>query len=167
MNKRIYLDSNVFIALIKEEIDSQFNARYIESKNFFSYCAQEKHILILSELFFYEVQKITFMNKNSIEQELKEMGLELIFAKKPCKKLALKIIHETKIHFDDAMHVATAIENKADFIITFNFAKDFCISASEPPGKAVYPYVPLNRVSPVKITLSPNKQIPPAVWPGV
>jgi hypothetical protein len=63
---RLYLDSNVFIYFIKKEVDSALNFRYVDSANFFALCAKEKHELIISDLFFKEVKKIIFSEKEEI-----------------------------------------------------------------------------------------------------
>jgi predicted nucleic acid-binding protein len=125
MEKRFYLDSNVFISFVREEIDSALNLRFVDSENFFAFCRKEKCVLILSGLFFMEVERVISLKKEDILSEFNRLkiGIELV-EKKPLRKLVSKIIKETKIHFADAVHIAVACENKADAIITWN-KKDF------------------------------------------
>jgi len=125
MGKRFYLDSNVFISFIREEIDSAFNLRYVDSENFFAFCRKEKHALVLSGLFFKEVNKVISLKKNDILEEFKRHEIEVTEAEnRPSEESVSKIAKECKIHFADAVHVATALENKSNAIITWN-KKDF------------------------------------------
>ncbi|MBU2476875.1 PIN domain-containing protein [Candidatus Micrarchaeota archaeon] len=125
MPKRIYLDSNVFISLIREEIDSSLNLLYIDSQNFFSLCSEENHVLILSGWFFEEISRKISFSREEVLQEFKKIGIAFfIVDKKPSKDLISMISKECEIHFGDAIHMAIAYENKADFIATWN-KKDF------------------------------------------
>ncbi len=125
MGKRFYLDSNVFISFIMEEMDAAFNLRYVDSENFFAFCRKEKCFLILSYLFFTEVERVISLKKEDILEEFKRLKIDVIVAeKKPPEKIVSKIAKESKIHFADAVHIASACENKADAIITWN-KKDF------------------------------------------
>ena len=125
VEKKFYLDSNVFISFIREEIDSSFNLRFQESKEFFKLCMEEKHEIILSELFFAEVLKITALKKELVLEEFKNLGIKIIEAVKiPSQSQIFKIMKQTGIHASDAMHIAFALENNADLIVTWN-RKDF------------------------------------------
>ena len=125
MGRRFYLDSNVFISLVREEIDSAFNLRYLDSGSFFALCRKEKCVLVLSGLFFSEVKKVISLKKEDILEEFKRHKLEFISVEnKPPKERVLRITRECKIHFADALHVAFACEAKADAVITWN-KKDF------------------------------------------
>ena len=125
MGKRFYLDSNVFISFVREEMDSAFNLRFVDSENFFALCRKEKYVLILSGLFFKEVGKVISLNKASVLEEFERHSICIVYTEKnPSKELVSKITKECKIHFADAVHVAHAYESKADAIITWN-KKDF------------------------------------------
>ncbi len=125
MAKRFYLDSNVFISFVREEMDSALNPRYIDSENFFASCRKEKCVLILSGLFFEEVERIISLKKEDIVSEFTRLRITVVIAeKKPLAASVSKVIKECKIHFADAVHVSIACENKADAIITWN-KKDF------------------------------------------
>lgn len=56
---KIYLDTNVFISLINEELDKNLRPLYLEAEEFFSYVSTKKIIIVLSALFFEEVHKIS------------------------------------------------------------------------------------------------------------
>lgn len=125
MPKRLYLDSNVFISFVREEIDSAFNLRYLESRNFFAFCAKQKHVLIISGWFLDEVKTIIFLNMEAVFEEFQRMGVKTIFVNKAVSgQLVSEISRNCNLHRGDAIHVAIALENKADFIVTWN-EKDF------------------------------------------
>ncbi|PJA18538.1 MAG: hypothetical protein COX63_02170 [Candidatus Diapherotrites archaeon CG_4_10_14_0_2_um_filter_31_5] len=85
MIKRIYLDSNVLISLLREEIDSSFNIRYLESANFFDFCKRNKHILLLSDWFFMEVKKIIFLSKKDVLEEFNRLKVNFSVIEKKTK----------------------------------------------------------------------------------
>ena len=125
MKKRFYLDSNVFISFVREEIDSAFNLRGIDSENFFAWCRKEKHCLLLSELFFTEVEKVISLKKSDILEEFNRLKIKVeVFENNSSKNLISRIIKETGIHFADAVHAAIAIEKNASALISWN-KKDF------------------------------------------
>lgn len=125
MQKRFYLDSNVFISFVREEVDSSFNLRYVDSENFFAFCRKEKHTLILSDLFFKEVNKVISLKKDDVLEEFKRHEVDATAAEKnPSKERVSRAIKECRIHLADALHAATAYENRADAVITWN-KKDF------------------------------------------
>ena len=119
---RIYLDSNVFISYIREEIGAEYRLLGEEAEQFFSNVRINKHILLISELFIKETQKHCFMEKKELQMffEEKEIHVEFIEdSKKICRTLLL-----LGPHYSDAIHATNAINNKCDAIATFNI-KDF------------------------------------------
>lgn len=125
MPKRLYLDSNVFISFVREEIDSSLNLRYLDSRNFFAFCAKQKHVLLISEWFLQEVEKISFLGKEAVSEEFDRQGVKTIFVQeKIVFAIVSRISKETGLHYADAAHVSIALENHADFIVTWNL-KDF------------------------------------------
>ncbi len=106
-------------------MNGNFRFLSLETKNFFDFCKKEKHIILLSDWFFKEVQKIIFLNRKDVLEEFKRMKVNVfVIEKKPNKKLIYKIIKEFNLHYSDSIHVAVAYENKSDFIVTWN-KKDF------------------------------------------
>ena len=70
--KRIYLDSNVFISLFNEEIGVQFRGLFAEAEAFFDRIKDGKHVLVLSEIFFREVERKTFLTMGGVLDFLKD-----------------------------------------------------------------------------------------------
>lgn len=125
MPKRLYLDSNVFISFVREEIDSAFNLRFLDSENFFAVCKNKKHVLLISNWFLSEVGKIACLDKKAISEEFERHGVNAIFIQEKIDFSSVsRIAKQTGLHYADALHVSIALENKADFIVTWNI-RDF------------------------------------------
>ncbi len=121
--QRIYLDSNVFISLFSKELGRNLCGLFVEAEWFFEQVKQKKHFLILSDLFFEEVQKQTYLSKDEITAYFKEQNINFETARiKP--GLPWKKFIARGIHYSDALHAATAIAFKCNCIVTFNI-KDF------------------------------------------
>ncbi len=121
---RIYLDSNVLIAYLREEMDSAFNLRYLEAGRFFTHCCNKKIILVISDLFLDEVNHVIGLNENDIYDTFKQ--LEIFFehiSNEPSQRGDI-ISKQTGIHFTDARHVANALASHCDAVVSFN-RKDF------------------------------------------
>lgn len=124
--KRIYLDSNVFISLVREEIDSAFNLRFQDSQAFLALCEKEEIEIILSGIFFDEVRKITGLDKDSVLEFMRAFGIKLFLIEKDenTKEKAIELQKKTKLHFSDSLHTALAVKSSAEIIISWN-KKDF------------------------------------------
>ncbi len=121
--QRIYLDSNVFISLFDKELGRNIRGLFVEAEWFFERVKQKNHVLILSELFFEEVRKQTYLSESEITVYLKEQSVNFetvrIKSGLPWRKFVAK-----GVHYSDALHMAAAIAFKCDCIVTFNI-KDF------------------------------------------
>jgi len=119
---RLYIDSNVFISIIREEV-STGRSLFAEAKSFFEKVAIQEDTVIISWLCIKEVQKITKISENDLLDLIKSKNLKVEFAEKT-KFIQTSTYEEMGIHFPDSLNVAIAIQEKCDCIITFN-AKDF------------------------------------------
>ncbi len=121
--QRIYLDSNVFISLFGTELGRNMRGLFVEAEEFFERIKQKNQVLVLSDLFFEEVRKKTYLSEAEITAYFKEQKVNFEIARikpgLPWKKFVAK-----GIHYSDALHMATAIAFKCDCIVTFNI-KDF------------------------------------------
>jgi len=119
---RIYLDSNVFISYIRNEIGKNFRPLFSEAENFFEWIKNEKHTLIFSNIFIYETTKHCYLNKEEIIQFFKEHSIKTEYIEGELK--VKKEILKRGIHLSDAAHITLAINSNCDAIATFNI-KDF------------------------------------------
>lgn len=121
---RVYLDSNVFISLFEMEVGRNSRGLFVEAEMFVGEVKKENHVLVLSDLFFREVEKVIYLKssevlahfeKNMVKTEV--VGSDNVVLN-PVKGL----------HFSDYFHVAIAVHFKCACIVTFN-VKDFSKAA--------------------------------------
>ncbi len=120
--KRVYLDSNVLISSMREEMDCQLRPLYLEADNFLSKAATANIRIIVSELFLDEVKDYLKISKKDIYQyfTLKGTKTETVETNTDFAR----IMESKGIHFPDSVHASTAIASNCECIITFN-KKDF------------------------------------------
>ncbi|MDO8647982.1 MAG: PIN domain-containing protein [Candidatus Diapherotrites archaeon] len=120
---RIYLDSNVLISLIKEEINSQLRALFIEAERFFRNAKAKGHTLVISEFFLMEVGKICKISRAQIIEyfEMMEVKTEIACLN---EKIIREMAQRIRLHYPGNFHAAIALANKCDCIVTFN-GRDF------------------------------------------
>lgn len=121
---RLYLDSNVLISYVRDEMDHAFNLQYKDCEEFFSLCRTAKLELVISELFLQEVKKIVSLEKKDIEELFDLLGIQIVLFGETDKRKAIQISKETGIHEGDATHIVNAVESDSYCIITWN-KKDF------------------------------------------
>ena len=121
---RIYLDSNVFISLMSLEIGRGIRGLFVEAEAFFRKAKDKRHTLLLSSLFFREVENKIYLNKAEVIDYIVQLGvlIEII-------SIQEKTVHTSEftskgLHHLDAVHAALARAVKCDCIVTFN-KRDF------------------------------------------
>lgn len=124
--KRIYLDSNVFISLVKDEIGRDFTLLSEDSRIFVDICSKMGFVLVLSSWFIKEVERVISLTKEDIVETMQERGVVFEFVKpmENVSKEAKRIARSYNLHYNDAIHVAIAKEYECDFIVSWN-KKDF------------------------------------------
>lgn len=122
--KRVYLDSNVFISLIRSEIGKPFKPMCQYTEEFFLLC-KNNYCIILSDLTQNEINKITYLSKKEIIEFMKNYNITIAEVKTgKTDKAKSNKIRELGIHYPDSLHIALALKAKADCIVTWNI-KDF------------------------------------------
>ncbi len=123
---KIYLDSNVFISCVREEIDGQLNLRFSDAEKFFALCAKRSMVVVLSDAFFAEVKHITGLQAEDVIETMREIGIKikLVQRSKNSEEIARRIMRQTGIHFSDAKHIALALESGCNVVVSWN-KKDF------------------------------------------
>ena len=116
---RIYLDSNVFISFILQEMGKGQRGLFIEAEQFFAKAASEQHTLMLSPLFFSEVTSRTALSREDVVKSLEKLGLFIEQAEFN-NEIKVRDLMKKGIHFSDAVHLANALANSCDCIVTFN-----------------------------------------------
>jgi len=123
MPQRIYLDSNVFISFINKEVGRDLRGLFIESKFFLEKVRVQKHILVLSDLFFKEVKKVCYLDKNEIIDYFYNLKIKTELINANSFLDVNKFLHKG-MHLSDAIHAAIACSSNCTVIVTFN-KKDF------------------------------------------
>ncbi|MFH0714643.1 MAG: hypothetical protein V1847_02680 [Candidatus Diapherotrites archaeon] len=121
---RLYVDSNVLISYVLQEIGKSGNVMFQDVGFFFEMCRLAKHELVLSDLCVKEVKGKTFFKTEEIFVLLE--GIRVIFAsvEESDEILAASILRRFGIHWLDALHAAIAVRMGCDGIVSWNW-KDF------------------------------------------
>ena len=123
--ERLYVDSNVLISLLREEINGNFRSLFSEASAFFDYARKHKAVIVVSDLFFSEVQRRAYMKKEEILDYLKSVDIKTEQAEFTNQDFPdFRKFVAIGIHCSDAKHLAVALRLKCDAIVTFN-RKDF------------------------------------------
>lgn len=121
---RKYLDANVLVSLIREEIGAHYRLLSQSVEDFLERAAEKQTTLIISDWCIDEVKKVAGVGKETIEELLTDNKLEFVSIGTAEINYALELSRTIKIPYGDARHVAIALSAKADSIVTFNL-KDF------------------------------------------
>ncbi len=119
---RIYLDSNIFISYIREEIGRNFRNLAGEAEHFFNQVSEKQHTLIISDLFIQETKKHCFMNKKELHDFFVKKSICIDFVE-DSMEIPRELLSRG-LHYSDAWHTATALRNTCNAIATFNI-QDF------------------------------------------
>ncbi|MFH1256869.1 MAG: type II toxin-antitoxin system VapC family toxin [Candidatus Diapherotrites archaeon] len=125
MPKRVYLDSNVLISALRDEMDRQFRFLSAEAQLFFSRVRKNRDTVVLSSLFYFEVKKCIKISREEANEYFQSIGVtfeEAAFTEE--HSLEEKRIALSGVHRPDSIHAAIAIKAGCDCIVSFN-AKDF------------------------------------------
>lgn len=123
---RVYVDTNVFISSIRQEISRNLQPLGEESDLFFTLCQRRNITIVISGLFLDEVYTATKLSPESIFEFFLERKItfELIQASALITEKASQMRTKTGIHFSDGLHAAMAISTGVEYIITWNL-RDF------------------------------------------
>ncbi len=125
--KRIYLDSNVLVSLVREEINGNFRLFYRDSEVALSLCNRLGIKLIISFLFLDEVKNACGLNRQSALEILQKYASDVDFAEESQPSLIKKAYELTRnfgLHRSDSIHAAIAKQYNCDLIMTWN-VRDF------------------------------------------
>ena len=118
---KLYVDSNVFISLIREEVSIN-RTLFDEALIFFERVQERKDTILISQLVFDEIQKICFNSREDVIEKFTKLNISIKEVKDELN--LLKEVKESKIHYPDCINANTAIKTNCSCIITFN-TKDY------------------------------------------
>jgi len=121
--RRLYLDSNVFISLIKREVGRGSRGLFVEAESFLEAAKKQDCCIVLSYWFFAEAYNCCYLNKEEILDYFKDKSIKVEIMPKE-GQIPWRDFANQGLHFSDALHAAIALSCKCDCIVTFN-VKDF------------------------------------------
>jgi len=135
--QKAYIDSNVFISMIMEEIGKGPRLLFKEAEEFFLN-SKGRFVLVFSDFALSEIFNHAKCSKSDIISFFAERKISAEFFESS-KEDGIKALEIKKlgIHWSDAFHAAIALRAKCDFIVSFN-VKDFA-----PAGKLIRTFQPL------------------------
>jgi len=117
---RLYIDSNVVISQMLGEFGKKYEFMEDAVKQFATVCAEDGHVLLLSDLLFEEVEKRTGASRDDALFILPDVSFEEVETLYKDLECAGKISNTAGITGPDAVHICLAMRAKADYIITWN-----------------------------------------------
>ncbi|MCR4368830.1 MAG: PIN domain-containing protein [archaeon] len=117
------MDSNVFISLFEREIGRNTRGLFVEAEVFFERVRDLGDVIVLSDWFFEEVKSKRYHLKDEIIAYFEKIGVKTEIASSG-GQIGVREHIEMGIHSADALHIAIAIKDKCDCIVTFN-SRDF------------------------------------------
>ncbi|HIH16147.1 MAG TPA: PIN domain-containing protein [Candidatus Diapherotrites archaeon] len=136
--QRVYLDSNVFIAVIRGDMGKPFRLMYQFSMDFLVHC-QGRFEVILSDVTLKEIRCHAYSSPEEALALFAEHGIRVtLVGPDESNKRRAKEIELLGVHYPDSLHVALALRWQACAIVTWN-VKDFepvrhLIDVREPAG---------------------------------
>lgn len=115
---KLYVDSNVFISLIREEVFLN-RTLFDEALSFFEKVHERKDTIVISELTLKEIKKIGYTEKEEIVEQIKNKKIKAEYIPSNYK-IEFTKFEKLGIHIPDSIHVAIAIKERCDCIVTFN-----------------------------------------------
>ena len=117
---RIYLDTSVISHLEQEDVPEKMK----QTRELWNLLKFGKYEVIISDLVINELNKCEGKKKNLFAEYLSKINYKKSETTSEVKLLAEKIINEkilTPKSFADCMHIASAILNNCDIIVSWNF----------------------------------------------
>jgi len=122
--KRVYLDSNVLISLIRAEMGAPFKLMYQRALDFLVSCEGRFEVL-LSDLCLAEIERNAFSSRQDVLEILGRYHVPLLLiVTEPADEQRGREIQRLGVHHPDSLHVALALKAKAAVLLTWNI-KDF------------------------------------------
>lgn len=126
MPVKVYVDSNIFISIILDEISRDYQLLGLRSLEFLNECLECKYEVYVSDFVLDEFCRITSLNDEDFN-DLFSVNPKKVRVVESCEEDIVRASQLGKVYvngFLDSMHASLAIKAKCDFICTWN-VKDF------------------------------------------
>ncbi|MBR0039248.1 MAG: PIN domain nuclease [Lachnospiraceae bacterium] len=117
---KVYLDTSVVSYLQQEDVPDRMAETLKLWKKFMTGC----YDIYLSSMTTYEIDNCSKSKKNFLHSKLDEIEYTELGIDRDCLSLARDIIATgilTEKSFEDSQHIAVAVLNKCDVIVSWNF----------------------------------------------
>ncbi len=117
---KIYLDTSVISYLFAEDVTDKME----DINKFWKNLSHLKYNVCISSTTVEELHKYSEPKRNMMMEKLKEIHFETLMQTDEVKELALEYIKNevlTQKSFDDCIHIAFAVVNNCDIIVSWNF----------------------------------------------
>ncbi len=122
--QRVYLDSNVFISIVKSEMGKPFRLMYQHAQDFLAGCSG-RYQLVLSDLAVQEIALHGHASKEEVVAFLEAFKIEVVWVfREDADRRRAREIEALGVHYPDSLHVALALKARAQILVTWN-VKDF------------------------------------------
>ena len=109
---------------MNREIGRGIRGLFIEAEVFFRKVKTEKHTILLSGLFFAEIEKKIYLDKQEVISQFTTLGVAIELIPNPEQTIRTSDFVKRGLHYPDSVHAAFARTGNCDCIVTFN-KRDF------------------------------------------
>lgn len=117
---KIYLDTSVISHLQHEDAPD----KTADTLRLWEEIKTGKYAMVISDVTLDEIARCPEQKRITLENYLKDVNFDLIIADDTVRELAQKFVDNnilSKKSFDDCRHIASAIVNDCDIIVSWNF----------------------------------------------
>ena len=117
---KIYLDTSVISHLEQEDVPEKME----QTRKLWKILQTGKYDVIISDLVLAEINECKEPKKSILKQYLAQINYKRVKITEEAEEIAEEIIEEGILHqksFDDCLHIASAIINDCNIIVSWNF----------------------------------------------
>lgn len=117
---RIYLDTSVISHLEQEDVPEKME----QTRNLWKILQTGKYEVIISDLVLAEINECKEPKRSILKEYLAQINYERVDITEEAEEIADEIINEGILNsksFDDCLHIASAILNDCNIIVSWNF----------------------------------------------
>lgn len=117
---RIYLDTSVISHLEQEDVPEKME----QTRKLWEILQKGKYEVVISDLVLAEINECKEPKKSLLQEYVSQINYERVEVTEETEEIANEIINEGILNpksFDDCLHIASAILNDCNIIVSWNF----------------------------------------------
>lgn len=117
---KVYLDTSTISYLEQEDVPEKME----QTRKLWKILQTGKYDVVISDLVLAEIDECKEPKKNKLKKHLLQIDYERVIITKETKQIANEIINEGILKpksFNDCLHIASAILNDCNIIVSWNF----------------------------------------------